>query len=134
MALSCMWHGVIIKVAWECRASHGFPEREGALLEALHRWAVVLPHMMLFHCCEGFDMERELKVSLSTVWLSGHVRLQQHAYFSGSDALTVSALRSYLVRAPCHALFSNVTGESSKDGRSVGKAWQQLWVHVLSGQ
>ena len=39
-----------------------FPEKEKALLEALHRWAVVLPHMMLFHCCEGFDMESMLKV------------------------------------------------------------------------
>ncbi|KAK9838837.1 hypothetical protein WJX74_004246 [Apatococcus lobatus] len=38
-----------------------FPEKEGSLLEALHRWAVVLPHMMLFHCCDGYDMESMLK-------------------------------------------------------------------------
>ena len=42
-----------------------FPEKEKALLEALHRWAVVLPHMMLFHCCEGYDMESMLKVYLT---------------------------------------------------------------------
>ncbi|KAK9817614.1 hypothetical protein WJX74_003064 [Apatococcus lobatus] len=55
--MTALWLGwqTLQGIAW-------FPEKERALLETLHRWAVVLPHMMLFHCCEGYDMEEILKV------------------------------------------------------------------------
>ena len=80
-----------------------FPEREGALLEALHRWAVCLPHMMLFHCCEGFDMDSQLKVSLNTYCLAEHVELHQHAHVLGFHALAASALGWVLAMASFHA-------------------------------
>ncbi|KAK9838811.1 hypothetical protein WJX74_003791 [Apatococcus lobatus] len=38
-----------------------FPEKDRTLLEALQHWAVTLPHMLLFHCCEGHDMDVVLK-------------------------------------------------------------------------
>ncbi|KAK9866713.1 hypothetical protein WJX84_001390 [Apatococcus fuscideae] len=38
-----------------------FPTEQNALLQALQRWAIVLPHMMLFHVCEGHDMDCILK-------------------------------------------------------------------------
>lgn len=35
-----------------------------ALLEAMCRWCICLPHMMLFHVCEGHDMQVILKVRI----------------------------------------------------------------------
>ena len=39
-----------------------FPEKDAALLEALQRWAIALPHMLLFHVCQGYDKDEVLKV------------------------------------------------------------------------
>lgn len=46
-------------MAWFDDAEEGDGE---ALLEAMCRWCIVLPHMMLFHVCEGHDMQEILKV------------------------------------------------------------------------
>lgn len=37
---------------------------DGVLVDAMARWAIVLPHMMLFHVCEGHDMTTILKARL----------------------------------------------------------------------
>lgn len=46
---------IVQGIAW-------FPEKDAALLDALQRWAIALPHMLLFHVCEGHDKDEVLKV------------------------------------------------------------------------
>lgn len=53
--LLCSKMFVVQGIAW-------FPEKDAALLEALQRWAIALPHMLLFHVCEGHDKDEVLKV------------------------------------------------------------------------
>ena len=44
-----------------------FPEKDKGLLEALQRWAVVMPHMLLFHCCQGYNKDQVLSVCQQAV-------------------------------------------------------------------